>query len=90
MRIKVPLEGLLFTGDCQQGTFTRGEVRCATCEQPLEQQLNAGGAYLICPSANRGCIKPSKSYDDENAMRNWLESAWQAIAQKCTSGEVVP
>jgi hypothetical protein len=86
MQIKVNFEGLIFTGNLRQGAFARGEVRCPNCQEPIEPQAGPGGAYLICSSVNRGCVKPSKSFGDENSMRDWLEAAWEAVGDQCRKG----
>ena len=44
-------EGALFVGECSDGKFTPGEVRCSNCNEVLEEEIaKAGEAYLVCNS----------------------------------------
>src|SRR5437899_7382496 len=45
---KLP-KGVVFTGDCQQGRFTRRPTRCPNCDAAV-QEPSGTDAYLICPT----------------------------------------
>ena len=80
----VRIGDVLFTGDYQDGKFVRREVRCPNCGARVEEQTVLGAAaYLLCPSNNKGCIKPIKSFGTETEMRDWLERTWQSAANIC-------
>jgi hypothetical protein len=84
MVIKAKYDGVTLTGDCHNGDFTRGEVRCPNCNTPLEQQVSEfGSAYLICPAKSRDCPNPVKSFAEAREMLEWLERAWESITEIC-------
>lgn len=82
--MELTVNGLLFTGDCVDGQFTRGAVRCPTCRNVLEQQVSPdGSAYLICSTPDQGCVNPAKSFAGKQQMHEWLESSWQVVERRC-------
>jgi hypothetical protein len=61
--------GALFVGDCTNGQFTPGEIRCPNCDGLLEAEIaKAGDAYLVC-----------------NSMHRWRDRSWEVIAGICKS-----
>jgi hypothetical protein len=84
MRFEKLLAGVLFTGDCANGVFTRGKVCCPNCKHELEQQAPADNdAQLICPQENRGCVKPTKTFDSQEELAAWVAQGWDAMAWVC-------
>ena len=83
MVLTVNYEGLVFTGDCEHGAFTQGQILCPNCRKRVDPSVNAGSAYLICSTEKQGCTWPSKSFCDRGSMDKWLETAWQAVAGEC-------
>ena len=55
--------GALFVGDCTDGQFTPGEIRCPNCDGILEAEIaKAGQAYLVCNSLLKICANPVKTF----------------------------
>ncbi len=84
MRFERLLAGVSFTGDYANGIFKRGMVCCPNCKHALEQQVTAdNGALLICPEKNKGCLKPTKTFESQEDMTAWIKQGWDAMAWVC-------
>ncbi len=84
MRFEKLLAGVLFTGDCTNGFFTQGNVCCPNCKHELEQQVPTDNdARLMCPAANKGCVKPTKNFGSLEEMTAWVAQGWDAMAWVC-------
>jgi len=84
MEMNTKHDGVLFTGTCNAGQFTRGRIGCPTCGRELREEVaSTGDAYLICNTADRGCVKPTKSFSSQKELNAWREQAWQTIADIC-------
>jgi hypothetical protein len=84
MRFEKMLAGVLFTGDCVNGIFTRGKVCCPNCKHELEQKAPVSGdVQLICPQINKGCVKPTKTFRSRDDLEEWVEHGWDAMTDVC-------
>jgi hypothetical protein len=84
MRFEKLLSGVLFTGDCANGIFTRGNVCCPNCKHELEERVPVDNdAQLICPQKNLDCGKPTKNFGSRDEMTAWVEQGWDAMAWVC-------
>ncbi len=84
MRFTRLLAGVVFTGDCANGRFSRGLICCPNCKHELEQQtLDDTDAQLICPQQNMGCVKPTKTFGSQEDMAAWIAQGWDAMAWVC-------
>jgi len=76
----------LFVGDCTNGQFTPGEIRCPNCEGLLEEEIaTAGEAYLVCNSMRKVRANPVKNFIDAAEMHRWRDTSWEVIAGICKS-----
>ena len=79
-------DGALFVGDCTDGHFTPGEIRCPNCEGLLEEEISkAGDAYLVCNSMRKVCANPVKVFIGAADMHRWRDRSWEVIAGICES-----
>ncbi len=89
MRFEKLLAGVLFAGDCTNGFFTQGKVCCPNCKHELEQQVPADNdAQLVCPSENKGCVKPTKNFGSLEEMTAWVAQGWDAMAWVCKQSPI--
>jgi hypothetical protein len=79
-------DGALFVGNCPDGQFTPGEIRCPNCDGPLEEELAiAGEAYLVGNSMRKVCVNPVKAFIGVIEMHRWRARGWELIAGICKS-----
>ena len=79
-------EGALFVGECVDGKFTPGEVRCSNCDEVVEEEIaKAGEAYLVCNSIPNICANPVKALVGAAEMQRWRDRSWEVIARICKS-----
>ena len=79
-------EGALFVGECLDGKFTPGEIRCSNCNGLLEEEIaKAGEAYLVCNSMPKICANPVKDFMGAAEMHRWRDRSWEVIARICKS-----
>ena len=78
--------GALFVGDCTNGQFTPGEIRCPNCDGVLEEEIaKAGQVYLVCNSLLKVCANPVKVFMGATEMHRWRNRSWEVIAGICKS-----
>ena len=79
-------DGALFIGECSDGKFTPGEIRCLNCDGLLEEEIaKAGDAYLVCNSLRKVCANPVKVFIGAHEMHRWRDRSWEVIAGICKS-----
>ena len=79
-------DGALFVGECLDGKFKPGEIRCSNCNGVLEEEIaRAGEAYLVCNSMPKVCANPVKVFEGAAEMRRWRDRSWEVIARICKS-----
>ena len=79
-------DGALFTGECLDGKFTAGEIRCSNCYGVLEEEIaKAGETYLVCNSMLKVCSNPVKVFIGATEMHRWRDRSWEVIARICKS-----
>jgi hypothetical protein len=86
MVIRTLHDGALFMGQCSDGKFTPGEIRCSHCNGVLEEEIaKAGEAYLVCNSIPNICANPVKVFMGAAEMHRWRDRSWEVISRICKS-----